>query len=271
MPFSFRIASYNILANSYIQPAWYPGVDPGVLRWSWRGPALAEKILTLDADVICLQEVEQESFDELCARLGAKSYSGVFAKKGQGKPDGCAVFHRPCALKFNGSEAFYYHDGLAGAPDTGHLAQIATFESETGVIKVAGTHLKWGQEDKPLEEHLGHRQIKEMIDQRVKTDHTSFAWVLCGDFNAQPNHPIIRRCAETGFEDAYRGHEQDTCNSNQRAKRIDFILHTAGFTSTPIKLCEIDALTQLPSIEEPSDHLAIAATLTASGAQSHRS
>jgi mRNA deadenylase 3'-5' endonuclease subunit Ccr4 len=265
MPFSFRLASYNILANSYIKPQWYPDVDPGMLDWGWRGPALTEKIERLDADIVCLQEVEQVVFDALFDRLSAKSYAGVFARKRQGKPDGCAVFFRPCGLQFVESESFYFHDGLAGAPDSGHLALIATFESEAGVIKVAGTHLKWGQEDKPLEEHLGHRQAKEMIAQRIKTDHTSYAWVICGDFNAQPNHPILRHFADAGFVDAYRGHEQDTCNSNHRAKRIDFILHTSGLNASPVKLIEIDDLTPLPSIMEPSDHLALTATLSAQG------
>ena len=92
---SFRIASYNILADSYVNPQWYPNVDPEVLRWDRRKFALAERVLRLDADIICLQEVETDAYSLIEQSLVAKGYDGVYAKKGCDKPDGCAMFFRP--------------------------------------------------------------------------------------------------------------------------------------------------------------------------------
>src|SRR5262245_9548555 len=145
----FRIASYNVLADSYVRPRWYPNVDPEVLRWDRRKFALVERVARLDADVVCLQEVEADAYSLLELSLGAKGYKGVYARKGRDKPDGCAMFFRKGGLSFVSSETIYYRDGGRGAPDSGHLALIISFECESGIIRVATTHLRWGQEDKP--------------------------------------------------------------------------------------------------------------------------
>jgi mRNA deadenylase 3'-5' endonuclease subunit Ccr4 len=256
---SFSVASYNVLADSYVKPEWYPNVDPEVLRWDRRKFAMAERIARLGADIVCLQEVEASAYALLERRLIAKGYSGVYARKGHDKPDGCAMFFRQESLRFAGVDAFYYHDGRLGAPNSGHLALIGGFECEWGVIRIAATHLKWGQDNRPPEEHIGYRQIRELIDERFKPDRTAYAWIVCGDLNAESGDPVIKEFAGSGFVDAYAGREQATCNPNGRAKRIDYIFHTSGLTAEPARLMEIDNLTPLPSADEPSDHLAIMA------------
>jgi mRNA deadenylase 3'-5' endonuclease subunit Ccr4 len=261
MLLSFRIASYNVLADSYVNPQWYPNVDPEILRWDRRKFALAERIALLDADIFCLQEVEADAYALLERSLGAKGYDGVYAKKGRDKPDGCAMFFRQCGLRFAGAATIYYRDGRQGAPDSGHLALIISFECEWGVIRVATTHLRWGQENKPLEEHIGYRQIRELIDERFKPDLTAYAWIVCGDLNAQPDNPVVKELINSGFVDAYAGLDQATCNPNRKAKRIDYIFHTSGLRAEAANLTEIDDLTPLPSADEPSDHLALMATI----------
>src|SRR5262245_50738608 len=256
---SFRVASYNVLADSYVKPEWYPNVDPEVLRWDRRRFALAERTLRLDADIICLQEVETDAYALIEKTLGAKDYAGVYAKKGCDKPDGCAMFFRPVGLRFVGSETVYYHDSLHGSSDSGHLALIISFECEWGVIRVATTHLRWGQENKPPEQHIGYLQIRELINDHFKPDRTAYAWIICGDLNVRSDNPVVKELIRNGFLDAYAGREQVTCNPNRRAKRIDYILHTAGLRAEPAKIMEIDDLTPLPNLDEPSDHLAIVA------------
>jgi mRNA deadenylase 3'-5' endonuclease subunit Ccr4 len=259
MALSFSIASYNVLADSYVQPQWYPNVEPESLQWDRRKFALAERIARLDADIVCLQEVESGAYTLLERGLVTKGYNGVYAKKGAGKPDGCAVFFRREGLRFAGADTLYYRDGRTGIPDSGHLALIISFECEYGVIKVANTHLRWGQENKPPEEHIGYRQTEELINERFKPDQTAYAWIVCGDLNAQSGDPVVRELLSNGFVDAYAGLEQSTCNPNGRAKRIDYIFHTSGLKAEPVRLMEIDDLTPLPSADEPSDHLAIMA------------
>jgi mRNA deadenylase 3'-5' endonuclease subunit Ccr4 len=264
MSLSISIASYNILADSYVNPQWYPNVDPERLRWDRRKFALAERVAGLDADIVCLQEVEADAYDLLERSLGEKGYNGVYAKKGSDKPDGCAMFFRPGGARLAGTDTLYYHDGRMGVRDSGHLALITSFECAWGIIRVATTHLRWGQDNKAPEEHIGYRQIKELIDERFKPDQTAYAWIVCGDLNAQSGDPVVKELAVNGFVDAYAGREQPTCNPNGRAKRIDYIFHASSHASNliaePARLMEIDDLTPLPSADEPSDHLAVMAT-----------
>ena len=263
MALSFRLASYNVLANSYVNPAWYPKVDPKVLDWSQRKFALAEKIERLDADVVCLQELEEDAYSFLELNLRSKGYNnGSYARKNHGKPDGCAIFSREGMLRFISSEAVYYDDGLGRTPSSGHLALIANFESAIGIIKIASTHLKWDSQNKAPAEHIGYRQVKGLIANCVKANLPAYAWIICGDLNAEPGSPIVQELILNGFVDAYHGAEQPTCNPNQRAKRIDYIFHTAGLKAIPAKLTEIDDFTPLPSANEPSDHLAVLAMLS---------
>jgi mRNA deadenylase 3'-5' endonuclease subunit Ccr4 len=259
MTSSFRLSSYNVLADSYVKPQWYPDVDQEVLRWDKRKFALSERVARLNADIVCLQEVEADAYALFERNLGAKDYVGVYAQKRRGRPDGCATFFRQQGLRFISSETIYYCDGLMAEPDSGHFALACSFESEWGVIRVANTHLRWDREDKPPEEHIGYREMRELLNDHFKHDQTSYAWIVCGDLNVQSNSAVINELRSTGFVDAYQGYEQATCNPNHRAKRIDYIFHTAGLRAEPARLLGIDDFTPLPSIDEPSDHLALVA------------
>src|SRR5262249_26840261 len=127
MALSISIASYNILADSYVNPRWYLNVDPEVLRWERRKFALADRIARLDADILCLQEVEADAYALLERSLAAKGYNGGYAKKGAGKPDGCAIFFKQAGPRFAGADTLYYRDGRLDVPDSGHLALIVSF------------------------------------------------------------------------------------------------------------------------------------------------
>jgi hypothetical protein len=56
-----------------------------------------------------------------------------------------------------------------------------------------------------------------------------------------------------------------TCNPNGRAKRIDYLLHTADLRANPWPVPAITDTTPLPSDNEASEHLLIAATLVPQG------
>ena len=61
----FSVASYNVLASAYIERAWYRRTPVIALDRAWRVPALVQHVAKLDADILCLQEVEPESFASL--------------------------------------------------------------------------------------------------------------------------------------------------------------------------------------------------------------
>jgi mRNA deadenylase 3'-5' endonuclease subunit Ccr4 len=53
-----KVATYNVLATAYIEPTRYPLTPPEWLDATTRLPALTAHLIRLDADILCLQEVE---------------------------------------------------------------------------------------------------------------------------------------------------------------------------------------------------------------------
>lgn len=258
MAMDLRIASYNILADAYIKPEWFPHTPADVLRPRRRQEALVRRIAGLDADIVCLQEVEPGSFAALQRALEPCGYTGVLALKQQGRPDGCAVFHR--LERSLGHRAHYFRDRLEDGRVSGHLALVVDFDAGGDRLRVACTHLRWDRPDRPVEQHQGMQEAAELLEELVRRDQEAL-WVVCGDFNAQPGEPLVQAFAAAGLLDAYEGRHQPTCNANGRAKAIDFLFHSRALQAQPVRLPELEDRTPMPSESEPSDHLPIAARL----------
>lgn len=231
-----KIVSYNVLADCYVKPEMFPLVRPEHLDRGYRRRLLIERLVGYAADVICLQEVEEEVFGELQTRL--TGYQGVLARKGGGKPDGCATFVRGRSASHQPRP---YSDG------TGHVALVTLLED----VAVVNTHFKWGS----ATSRVGLDQAVELLDGLD----SGVDWIVCGDFNAAPDSALVAEFHRRGFADAYASIGGDTCNSNSTPKRIDYFMHR-GLRSMPLPLPAIDGRTPLPSETEPSDHLAIRAT-----------
>ena len=91
---AFSIASYNILADAYLRPKWFAHCQPEHLEPEPRRALLIDRLQGLDADVLCLQEVEPPTFQWLDERLRDQGYVGRYRQKGCGRPDGSAVYWR---------------------------------------------------------------------------------------------------------------------------------------------------------------------------------
>lgn len=256
---SFAVASYNVLADSYIRPDRYRNTPEAVLDSEWRHPALLRHVVELAADVVCLQEVEPDLFRALADHLRPLDHEAHLALK-RGKPDGCATFVRTRALTVRAAKVLHYADGRGVGRDSGHLAQILLLEQQGRFVGVANTHLKWDAPGTPVAEQRGHRQITQLLEELPRIAPQCRSWIICGDFNVTSDSAVVQALETAGFVDAYRDRSHlATCNPNRRAKRIDYLFHTIDLTAQPADLPVIDDRTPLPSLEQPSDHLAILA------------
>jgi mRNA deadenylase 3'-5' endonuclease subunit Ccr4 len=233
-----QVVSYNVLADSYVKPVFYPHVDPGHLDPVWRRDALIARIASFRADAICLQEVESDLFAILESRLAG--FVGQFARKAMGKPDGCATFVRGRVQSW---QTLTYSD------ESGHVALLAVIEAQSRRLGIANTHLRWG----PPDSQIGLVQANELLDAIGEAP-----WIIAGDFNAGPDSDLIEEFRRRGFRDGYASVGGATCNANGVAKRIDFLMYR-GLRCVPERVQAIDGHTALPSATEPSDHLAIRA------------
>ncbi|KDD76993.1 hypothetical protein H632_c46p4, partial [Helicosporidium sp. ATCC 50920] len=140
-----RVVSYNILADSLAQEhahKLYRSQLPGVLSWPRRRRSLVGELRDLDADVICLQEVEH--FAQLRHDLRALGYQGQYLQRTGGRVDGLATFWKPEKLCLVRSRPLRFAE--LGLRD--NVAQVLTFG-----VRGAG--------EKSAEEQAGEEQAGE--------------------------------------------------------------------------------------------------------------
>jgi len=250
------IASYNVLADTYIRKEYYqesawPLLDPAI-----RIPSLIDRVFSLDTDVLCLQEVEYDLFRRLEVRGRACGYE--FARwmhKGMGKPDGVATFVRD-TLKAATSMNIEFTDGRGGKR-SGHGALLTFLHKGPVVLNVVNTHFKWDPDGAPVEDCVGIAQARQLLN---IVGHNVFA-VICGDFNAQPGGPLLSAFADHGFRDAHPG-LPPTFNLRGVPQKLDYILHRPVLKAYALPTPDVAPETILPSRQEPSDHVPIVAAFT---------
>ena len=245
-----RLLSWNVLADAYVRPAYFPFTPPALLAPGARTAAVVERLAASDADVVCLQEVERPLVSALEA--GLPGYSVRFLQK-SGKPDGCALLLRTSTAELLGARELTYSDG------SGHVALLAELRFGELSAGVATSHIKWDPPATPYPERWATRQLTELVaamDDR-------HPWIACGDFNVTPEDPVLGLLER--LADVYRGSawETATINANRRARRIDYLFASPALACQPLPVPLIDATTPLPSPSEPSDHLVIGATFAA--------
>jgi endonuclease/exonuclease/phosphatase family metal-dependent hydrolase len=224
-----------------------------------RIPALVRHIIGLAADILCLQEVEADIFTRIEEGLGPRGYTGHFTPKAGGKPDGCAIFFRTDAFSLIEVARIDYRDGTQGRSNSGHIAQSVLLRHSGHSLGIMNTHLKWDPPGTPREEQYGYRQVVQLLAERDARAPMCEAWIVCGDLNATPESDVVATLQKADFEFTHHAMRAYTCNSNRRAKTIDYLFHNAALRSEPMALPEVDDHTPLPGPDQPSDHVAVMA------------
>jgi mRNA deadenylase 3'-5' endonuclease subunit Ccr4 len=253
------LVSYNVLADSYIRPDWYPHTPSEWLDPAVRHPALVTEIVAFDADIVALQEVERPVFNALQERLSALGYVGRYAPKGRNKPDGCATFVRTSASPTVAWQRLAYSDGDSARADSGHVALLALLEVAGKTLGVANTHVKWAPPDTPRAAHIGARQVDELA--HACAAQPCDGWVVCGDINCAPDSAVLDGLVAAGFVDAHGGLASATCNANRNPRKLDHVFVADAIDVIPGAIDPVAADTPMPSSSHPSDHLPVHVTL----------
>ncbi len=256
---ALSLVTFNVLADSYIRPQWYPNTADRWLEPSVRHPALLSQLVSLDADFFALQEVELHVFELLQEGLTPLGYAGSYEPKGRAKPDGCARFVRQSAAVLIDEERLDYSDADLDEPVSGHLALITILEVSGRRLGVANTHLKWAPPGTPHSDHLGARQIDELS--ALCAAHSCASWVICGDLNCTADSSILDGVRAAGLVDAHSGLASPTCNANGNLRKLDHVFITGDMLADTAPIEPIDESTALPSSCHASDHLPVQVTL----------
>ncbi|CAE7452212.1 CCR4-1 [Symbiodinium microadriaticum] len=104
----FKVFNWNILADLYATENVYPYCEKWALSWNWRKHLIIKEVKSMGADIITLQEVQKDAFDEwFKPELAADGYDGLFQQKkrdpifhrGKYTSEGCATFWRTSRFK----------------------------------------------------------------------------------------------------------------------------------------------------------------------------
>ncbi|XP_047243669.1 protein angel homolog 2 isoform X4 [Girardinichthys multiradiatus] len=201
--FDFSVMSYNILSQELLQDNayLYRHCDPGVLPWQYRLPNLLAEIQQHDPDILCLQEVQEDHYEnQIKPALQALGYQCEYKKRTGTKPDGCALTFKPSRFSLLSSTPveFYRHgDALL---DRDNVGMVVLLQPNNGVIQsdpssfvcVANTHLLYN----PRRGDIKLAQLAILLAEIGRLsrlpDGSNNPVVLCGDFNSAPWSPLYR-------------------------------------------------------------------------------
>lgn len=101
----FTVISYNVLCDRMVSNEWFPTSPDIALDWTYRRELILKQLLEFNSDIIALQELELEQFEEHFKpelfRFG--NYESIFEPKSRARTmdsekrkrvDGCAIFYK---------------------------------------------------------------------------------------------------------------------------------------------------------------------------------
>ncbi|XP_051148555.1 carbon catabolite repressor protein 4 homolog 1-like isoform X2 [Andrographis paniculata] len=215
---TFTLLSYNILSDAFATTDQYSYCPSWALSWPYRRQNLLREIVGYQADIICLQEVQGNHFEEFFApELDKHGYQALFKKctaemlpENISSNDGCATFYRrdkffhvkKYEVEFN-KAAQSLTEALVPSTQKRHalnrmvqdnVALILVLEAKLGnqgvdylgkrqLICVANTRMNVHQELRDIKLWQVHTLLKGLEKIAQSGD---IPMLVCGDFNSVP-------------------------------------------------------------------------------------
>ncbi|KAL8459806.1 hypothetical protein ACS0TY_030891 [Phlomoides rotata] len=215
---TFTVLSYNILSDAYATNELYSYCPTWALSWPYRRQNLLREIAAYRADIVCLQEVQSDHFEEFFApELDKHGYQAMFKRKTAevfvgsiNNIDGCATFFRrdrfshvkKYEVEFNKAAQSLTDALLPSAQKKNALNRLvkdnvalilvleAKFSNQSienlgkrQLICVANTHINVHQELKDVKLWQVHTLLKGLEKIAASAD---IPMLVCGDFNSVP-------------------------------------------------------------------------------------
>ncbi|CAA7054199.1 unnamed protein product [Microthlaspi erraticum] len=215
---SFTVLSYNILADTYASSDIYSYCPTWALSWTYRRQNLLREIVKYHADIVCLQEVQNDHFEEFFSpELDKHGYQALFKRKtnevfvgNTNTIDGCATFFRrdrfshvkKYEVEFNKAAQSLTEALIPVAQKKialnrlvkDNVALIVVLEAKFGnqatdipgkrqLLCVANTHVSVSHDLKDVKLWQVHTLLKGLEKIAASAD---IPMLVCGDFNTVP-------------------------------------------------------------------------------------
>ncbi|KAL4606823.1 carbon catabolite repressor protein 4 homolog 1 [Castanea sativa] len=215
---TFTVLSYNILSDVYATSELYSYCPSWALSWPYRRQNLLREIVGYRADIVCLQEVQSDHYEEFFApELDKHGYVGLYKRKTNevysgitNTIDGCATFFRrdrfshvkKYEVEFNKAAQSWTDSQLPSAQKKtalnrlfkDNVALIVVLEAKFSnqgadnpgkrqLLCVANTHVNVHQDLKDVKLWQVHTLLKGLEKIAASAD---IPMLVCGDFNSVP-------------------------------------------------------------------------------------
>ncbi|XP_030302928.1 protein angel homolog 2 isoform X1 [Calypte anna] len=198
--FDFTVMSYNILSQNLLEDNshLYNHCKQQLLIWTYRFPNILQEIKELDADVLCLQEVQEDHYrGEIKSSLESLGYHCEYKMRTGRKPDGCAICFKTSKFSLISSNPveFFRHDiPLLDRDNVGLVLLLRPlFHSKANAaICIANTHLLYNPRRGDIKLTQLAMLLAEIASVAPQNDGTFCPIIICGDFNSVPDSPLYK-------------------------------------------------------------------------------
>eukprot|EP00878_Enallax_costatus_P027361 GHUV01029442.1.p1 GENE.GHUV01029442.1~~GHUV01029442.1.p1 ORF type:complete len:285 (+),score=43.65 GHUV01029442.1:252-1106(+) len=182
------IVSYNVLADVFAKKLHY--ADEKLLDWrSYRFPLFQQQVLSWQADILCLQEVDVVWLSDYLEFAASAGYEAVYQET-KGKQVVCMTLYRPQKLQL------WWQDSRSRTLLSAFLFTDST--AATQVLYVANCHLE-GSPYKPQERINQLKSSLASLTKHQQSQHFPPAEcnvVIAGDVNSGRNEAVYRLLTE---------------------------------------------------------------------------
>jgi len=204
--YTVRLVSWNLLAPLYATPLKYPSSSSRHLEWNFRQNLIVQQLKLLEADILCLQEVQTDLWPELQRELEMLGYTQVCVQNvTRNHPVTIVTLLRDGIGTFGAVES--RSRALITAIELNHHDHNNNNNQETALF-LANVHLEAGMKEDDNETRFF--QIRSLLNrlqthiQAEKEKHTEiysnnmddkvgdYPLILVGDFNMLRDNPIHR-------------------------------------------------------------------------------
>ncbi|XP_039275510.1 protein angel homolog 2 isoform X2 [Nilaparvata lugens] len=191
--YKFKVLSYNVLSQQLLMsnPRLYRHHNPAHLNWSYRAPRLMDEFKTIDADIICLQEVEAGHIP-FYNELEKCGYKGIHKKRTGDKNDGCAIYFKTARFTLIDYTTVEFQQPEASVLDRDNIGLVVKLHPvgwDEFPLVVSTTHLLYN----PKRHDVKLAQMQVLLTEIERFAYNSkFSYftyhpiILTGDFNLQP-------------------------------------------------------------------------------------
>lgn len=208
-----KVLNWNILADIYATQQMYDYCAPWALAWPYRKTLIMKQIAALDGDIVCLQEVQNDSFEsDLKPAMQGLGFDYVYAPKtrtmftNKYTSEGAAIFFRSSrfrkvdqlVLDFDAKAA-----EIGGFTKTqlnrlsrGNVAVFTMLEDLRHggrPLVVANTHITADVDAGDVKIWQSQTLLETLFDWVLRLNHNQSSLcpiILCGDFNSTPDSSV---------------------------------------------------------------------------------